>query len=450
MDHIEPIPRLCEGLSATGIFGAGSATVARAPGRLDVMGGIADYTGSLVCELPLQCGAAVAVQYRDDGQLLCCSAQKNSAPVSAPACDLETVAYEFGCGFDEDNDWARYVLGCAWWIGQRADLAQGLSIAIDSDVPVGGGVASSAAIEVATMTALASLVGLEMNALELAAACQFVENNIANAPCGLMDQVVCTMGSQDRLLPILCQESTTGEPVQIQRELELPPGLRLVGLHCGISHDVSGDPYTETRVAAFMGKRILEDLGCPTDGYLARANSTVYEKDFAQDLPQAMTGEEFADQFGETSDSTTSVSPETVYYVRGATDHHVFEAERVRRFVKALSGGSSGDEELWRQAGALMSESHESYSSCAGLGHAATDKLVELLQDEHDVVYGAKITGGGCGGTVAILMKDCDEADEAVERVRQEYARQAGLESILCSGSSDGAFQYGAHVVEKV
>jgi L-arabinokinase len=348
---------------------------------------------------------------------------------------------------DEKDSWSRYVLGCAWWIGQRTDLMRGISIAVDSDVPVGGGVASSAAIEVATMTALASLVGLEITALELAEACQFVENNIAGAPCGLMDQIVCTLGRKDQLLPILCQKSSGGESVEIQCALEIPTEARLEGIYCGIAHDISGDPYTETRVAAFMGRRMLEEMGCDVGGYLARVNSTVYEKEFAEELPAEMTGREFLERFGETADGVTSVSREAVYRVRGATDHHVFEADRVKRFVSALRSGASGNEKSLREAGEMMRLSHESYGNCAKLGHPATDKLVDLLLKKSDVVYGAKITGGGCGGTVAVMLKNTRDADDVVDAVLADYALQAGLESMRFSGSSDGAWTYGAHVV---
>ncbi|HSU67226.1 MAG TPA: hypothetical protein VLJ39_10155, partial [Tepidisphaeraceae bacterium] len=225
--------------------------VSRAPGRLDVMGGIADYTGSLVCELPLDRAAAVAIQPREDRQLQVFSFnlfdEHKPFTFRVPLDALAShPAEKLRCEFAEPGrKWAAYVAGCLFVLhaGQLIDLADpkiaGLNLAAYGTVPLGAGVSSSAAIEVATMMNLADHFAIRdrLDPLRLASLCQLVEHQIVGAPCGIMDQVTSCVGEADSLLRMVCQ------PHELLPPLRLPEGVRVVGINSNVRHDVGGPAY---------------------------------------------------------------------------------------------------------------------------------------------------------------------------------------------------------------
>ena len=469
--NLAPVPRLLAWWQTGSCKQAGPLYVARAPGRLDVMGGIADYSGSLVCEMPLTVAAGVAVQPRGDGKVVCASAQ-NPGSVTLTMAVLATEDPQVVRSLLTDADkWARYPVGCLWWVLQEhrklglpsaKPIPDGLTILLDSDVPLGGGVSSSAAIEVATMTACAGLLGVSLSPLALATACQFVENHVVGAPCGVMDQVASCMGQANAMLEILCQPGSDGLPAQVLGPVEIPQGYGWVGLFSGASHEVSGDPYTDARVASFMGQKILSTLE-PVDltqGMLARVDAACYVKRWRESLPVMMKGADFLQQFGGTRDKVTKVKPERVYRVRAATDHHVFEMQRVTRFVdrvkqagrliqENLSSSAARAESLLSEAGRWMYESHHSYSDNAGLGHPMTDRLVTMVRElgPRQGFFGAKITGGGSGGTVAILLRDDPTTHERLLALQHQYEAATGRRSLLFHGTSPGAAALGTAII---
>ena len=122
---------------------------------------------------------------------------------------------------------------------------------LDSRVPLGAGVSSSAAIEVATMQAISTAFGLNLEGVTLARLAQTVENRVVGAPCGIMDQMTSALGVANSLLLILCR------PHEIQGTQTLPAGVRIFGINSNVKHSVGGSAYTRARVAAFMGRKIL-------------------------------------------------------------------------------------------------------------------------------------------------------------------------------------------------
>ncbi|MCS7032626.1 MAG: hypothetical protein NZ561_01375, partial [Phycisphaerae bacterium] len=293
-----------------------------------------------------------------------------------------------------------------------------------------------------------------LDPMRVAALCQRVENQVVGAPCGIMDQVTSCYGKPDCLLKLLCQ------PHDVQGFATLPPGIRVVGINSRVKHSVGGGMYGRTRCAAFMAHRmILEKMrqlgsaagrqlaGDPMNGYLANLAPEDYKSLFRQDLPESMRGSEFLARFGGTIDTATTVEPDTEYPVQPAADHHVLEAMRVRHFVSfleqssQLQSGSREQTELLHKCGHLMYASHKSYTDKALLGAEECDLLVELTrQNESAGLFGAKITGGGSGGTVAVLCRDTPQADAALESILKAYASQTSLNAELISGSSPGAW----------
>jgi L-arabinokinase len=153
-----------------------------------------------------------------------------------------------------------------------------------------------------------------------------------------------------------------------------------------------------------------------------------------------MRGDEFLRRYGGSTDAVTRVEPGRTYAVSRPTAHPVHEHARVRHFAELLAGPP--DEARLRAMGELMYASHASYSAC-GLGSAGTDRLVELVREAGPAagLYGAKITGGGSGGTVAVLGRA--GAGDATAAVAARYRDEIGREAAVFSGSSPGACDFG-------
>jgi L-arabinokinase len=469
-DFVRMLRRLLAGESpAMSILfeGGGDLYVTRAPGRLDLMGGIADYSGSLVLELPIASATHAALQLRPQKMLVVVSlpptdegrarmfemSLEDLYDASGQPLEYAEAARYFKRG---GHGWAAYVAGAFHVLarerGHRFD--RGARILLRSEVPEGKGVSSSAALEVATMQAVCAAYQIELDPRELAFLCQKVENLVACAPCGVMDQMTSACGEADKLLALLCQP---GEP---KGTVALPAGLEVWGVDSGIRHSVGGADYGTVRTAAFMGYRMIADMAglyvSELDGrghvyvedpqwrgYLANLTPDEFEARYASSLPARMSGAEFLERYQGITDTVTTVDPARHYHVRQATQHPVFEHARVASFAEILSGPDAASRAA--ELGALMYKSHKSYSACS-LGSPGTDELVRLVREAGAGagLYGAKITGGGSGGTVAVLGRKGARA--AVEEIAKEYERRTGHAPLIISGSSPGAAAFG-HVV---
>jgi galactokinase len=192
------------------------------------------------------------------------------------------------------------------------------------------------------------------------------------------------------------------------------------------------------------------------NGYLANLDPDDYKNLFRRHVPESIEGRAFLDRYGSTIDPATRVEPGVTYAVQHATDHHVLEARRVRRFCEFLEQAAAHRPGAKRKAaldraGHLMYASHLSYTNDAMLGAPECDLLVQLVRGREQAgLYGAKITGGGSGGTVAVLCDVGDRADAALAEVMSEYQRQTGRTPELFAGSSPGAWLVGtAEVTEQ-
>ncbi len=376
--------------------------VARAPGRLDVMGGIADYSGSLVLELPLQEATYAALQRDPSRRLRIVSLAEDSALALAfemPLADFEgagdPVDYEAArARFERDpaRHWAAYVAGVFLVLMREREFnfQDGARILIASRVPQGKGVSSSAALEVAVMQAVAAAFEITIEAREMALLCQKAENLVAGAPCGVMDQGFNVHGTGP------------GEPVHID------------------------DPRW--------------------GGYLANLTPSELEQVYAAQLPERLRGADFLSRYQGTTDPVTRVDPDRSYTVRVPTAHAIYEHHRVRLYAELIGAAANGG--ALELLGELMYQSHASYSAC-GLGSASTDRLVRLVREAGPAqgLYGAKITGGGSGGTVAVLGRR--DAGTSVERVAERYARETGCQPYIFAGSSPGSAAFGHLKLEK-
>jgi L-arabinokinase len=390
------------------------------------MGGIADYSGSLVLQRPIAESTVVTCELIDQPVIEMRSAGRK--PVTFGLAPLSYGDARNRLLAADEQRWAAYVTGVFLVLMHERNIAfrNGARLAITSTVPAGKGVASSAALEVATMEAVTAAFGISVDRTDKALLCQQAENLVAGAPCGVMDQMTSVFGEADALMALLCQ------PAELQASVRVPEGLALWGIDSGERHSVGGSDYASVRTGAFMGHRIITTLDPSRDRYLANISPADFEKHFVPHLPEEMRGATFLARYGGTIDTLTKVIPGRTYKIRRPTGHPIYENDRVQRFRDLLRESAA------EECGDLMYQSHASYSAC-GLGSKGTDLIVNLVRaaGPKQGLHGARITGGGSGGTVAIL--GCADARDAILKVAAEYTRATGHRPYIFSGSSNGA-----------
>nr|CAB3494936.1 unnamed protein product [Digitaria exilis] len=406
--------------------------IARAPGRLDVMGGIADYSGSLVLQVSF-------------GSELSNRAPTFNMDLSDFMDGEKPTSYEKAREFfcqNSSQKWAAYVAGTILVLMTElgVQFADSMSILVSSTVPEGKGVSSSASVEVATMSAIAAAYGLNIAPRDLALLCQKVENHVVGAPCGVMDQMASACGEANKLLAMVCQ------PAEVKELVGIPTHMRFWGLDSGIRHSVGGGDYGSVRVGTYMGRKMIKCAAsdivsesltseAPVHSDCYKENGTGllkseaaleylcnlpphrFEAADAKDIPEVISGDAFLEKYGDHSDTT----------------------------FKTLLAAGNTDEQL-SALGELM------YQSACGLGSDGTDQLVDLVQEmQHRTtseggspsLFGAKITGGGSGGTVCVIGKNCARSSEEIVEIQQRYKAATGYLPILFDGSSPGAAKFG-------
>ncbi|OIW14364.1 hypothetical protein TanjilG_15718 [Lupinus angustifolius] len=479
--------------------------VARAPGRLDVMGGIADYSGSLVLQMPIREACHVALQkvHPSKHRLWKHAQARQNAKGGNPKAVLQIVSYgselsNRGPTFDMDlsdftdeegnpisyekankyfaqdpsQKWAAYAAGAILVLMHELGVRfeDSISMLISSAVPEGKGVSSSASVEVASMSAIAAAHGLNIMPRDLALLCQKVENHIVGAPCGVMDQMASACGEANKLLAMICQ------PAEIVGLVEIPNHIRFWGLDSGIRHSVGGADYGSVRIGTFMGLKMIKSKASEelselrADGvnydeveqddiellkqeasldYLCNLLPHRYEALYAKAIPESIIGETFLEQYNNHNDAVTIIDQKRTYSVRFPTIHPVYENFRVKTFKALLTSATSNDQ--LTALGELLYQCHYSYGAC-GLGSDGTDRLVHLVQElqhsaaskaEGVTLCGAKITGGGSGGTVCVIGRNCLKSSEHIFEVQKRYKKATGYLPFIFEGSSPGAGKFG-------
>ncbi|EXC32767.1 hypothetical protein L484_019881 [Morus notabilis] len=499
--------QLRERKAAAGVFNwEEEIFVTRAPGRLDVMGGIADYSGSLVLQMPIREACHVAIQRNHPSKhRLWKHAQarqqakgQGSTPVlqivsygselsnRGPTFDMnlfdfmdgeKPISYDKAKKYfaqDPSQKWAAYVAGAILVLMTELGVRfeDSISILVSSTVPEGKGVSSSAAVEVATMSAIAAAHGLTISPRDLALLCQKVENHIVGAPCGVMDQMTSACGEANKLLAMVCQ------PAEVIGLVEIPGHIRFWGIDSGIRHSVGGADYGSVRIAAFMGRKMIKSIASSIlsrslpdangfnldefedDGiellkaeasldYLCNLSPHRYEAVYAKMLPESMLGETFKEKYTDHNDLVTVIDPKRNYVLRAPARHPIYENFRVKAF-KALLTSATSYEQL-SALGELLYQCHYSYSAC-GLGSDGTDRLIQLVQEiqhsklsksDDGTLFGAKITGGGSGGTVCVIGRNSLQTSQQILEVQQRYKAATGYLPFIFEGSSPGAGTFG-------
>lgn len=439
-----------------GFFNSGEIWVARVPARLDVMGGIADYSGANVSEAVLGHGMLMAIQARTDRTLRIRSAQigPRSLPVetripldyfsSGDALGSYAQVREV-CHANPISTWAAYIGGSIFTLlkEENIELPYGFSFLLLSAVPMNVGIGSSAAVEIGTLSCLNAYLGLKLDGSRIARLGQMAENHVVGAPCGIMDQIAVTSGRREKLTHILCR------PGAVMGEVEIPPGTGFVGINSMVRHSVAGNAYGNVRIGAFMGKKIINEIRAKTGraalNYLTEMSTREFAAEFEKEIPETLLGSEFLAQYKTHDDPVTTIQPDATYRVVGPTRHPIAENERVLQFIAALQAAKTGNEAALVTAGELMYGAHESYRDNCRLSVPEVNFLVEAVRKRgpQNGLYGAKITGGGTGGTVAVFGQIA-ALKEHIPQIAIEYSRRVGAMPDLFEGTSPGATEFGA------
>ena len=441
----------------------GTMFIARAPGRLDVMGGIADYCGANVFEAPIECAAVAGCQARKDRllKLLTFDAEKFNHLLSFQI-SLDDF-YTNGAlksysqvhqlfSRKQTATRANYVLSSFFVLLKEKKVdafPHGAVVVVKNNIPIGVGMGSSVATQVAVLCAVNHLYGLNLNDREIARLGQIVGNQILGTPRSITVGITAAAGQQDKALSILCQ------PDQILETVPLPPNTSLIGIHSGAKRNESSSAYIDGRTAAFMGLTILQkemNLAELRENYLCRLSVENFRKNGWKILPAEMKGKDFIKRYGQTADAFTNVDAKKNYRIRSRVEHPIYEHARVQKFIDHLKNANEDPAKTraWlKKAGKLMYASNWSYRSRVGLGSSQVEQIVQSVRKigMRGGLCGAKITAGGEGGTVAVLTYG--DVSNALVQILAAYKIAWGLEAKVFAGSSPGAFEFG-HIALKL
>ncbi len=348
----------------------------RAPGRVNLIGEHTDYNDGLVMPAAIDLDCWVAISAREG----------NTFTVHSANLD-ETREFDRASP-QPSHDWSDYIQGVAVMLQRSGHSLGGAKMLVSSNVPIGGGLSSSAALEVAAGYALLDTQDSPPNLLQLALACQRAENEFVGARCGIMDQFVACHGKAGHALLLDCRSLQ-------HRLLPVPPSTRLVICNTMVRHEISAGEYNVRRSQCEEGVRLLATA---VPGVTALRDITV--KNFEQHRER--------------------LSPTLQKRCR----HVISENERV------LSAAAALEQNDLKRFGALMLESHRSLRDDYEVSCSELDLMVELAM-EADGVYGARMTGGGFGGCTVNLV-----ASEAVadfqRRLSVAYYARVGIVPEIC------------------
>jgi galactokinase len=348
-------------------FGADPTSTWSAPGRVNLIGEHTDYNDGFVLPFAIQHRTHVALGPRRDGRIRVASAFPESSSGDSESVEvaLDELNALFPARRDEVAEWARYPLGVAWALlaasGKTPDAVTGVDLAFASNVPIGAGLSSSAAIEGATAVALAERWGIDLDRAALAQVGRTAENEAVGAPTGIMDQMAALLGRTDAAIFLDCR-SLEAQVIDLGFA---DAGLELLVIDTGVKHSHATGGYGERRAACERGAAAL--------GVPALRDVSIADLDRLAGL----------------------VDETTFRRVR----HVVTENQRVLDTVRTLR------EEGPSAIGDLLVASHASMRDDFEISVPELDTAVEAALSAG--ALGARMTGGGFGGAaIALVARD--------------------------------------------
>ena len=338
-----------------------------APGRVELLGNHTDYNEGVVLSAAIDRGVTLTGERTGSARV----------SLSDPKLGLSFTADANALSPSKDQEWANYLLGVLDVFQKSGLPVGGFSAEIQSNLPLGAGLSSSAALEVSTAMLLQKLFDLNLDRLTVAKLCRRAENEFVGVNCGLLDQVSSAFGKAGHAIFLDCRQETV-------ETTPFPSGVELLITQCGVPHRLSGGEYNERRLQCFdaaarLGVKALRDV-----------SSAQLEEG-------------------------TAILPELSY--RRAL-HVVGENERVLRGVELLRSGDV------RGFGALMFASHASSLNHFENSTPELDTLVEITRTLPGVL-GSRLTGGGFGGATVTLLER-DKAQAVKEALVEKYHEQTG------------------------
>ncbi len=347
-------------------FGGSPDVVVEAPGRVNLIGEHVDYNGGYVLPLAIAQSTKLALRLRDDGQLRAASAQFDEGVVRVS-------------GDPAGGSFVAHLMGAYWALRSAGHHVATADIAVDSEVPIGSGLSSSAALLVATLRAFREVGKLELSDLSIARLAHRAEREFVGVPVGTMDQMACSLGGQD------CALFLNTDTLQFER-IPMPKDVEVVVIDSGVRHEHASGGYRTRRseceqAAALLGVARLCDLPSSQDPLMAwpgwsRLSATLQMR------------------------------------VR----HVVAENRRVLRAVHAMRC------ENLSRLGYYLDKSHASLRDLFEVSTPQVDALVEATR-EASGCFGARMTGGGFGGAIVALASKGTGENVARTAVREYVAR---------------------------
>lgn len=370
--------------------------IARAPGRVNLLGEHVDYNEGVV--LPAAIDREVHLAVRSNGSAVVrLQALDLNERVEFDLTDLENKTNVNGADLEQ---WARYPAGVAWALKEAGFEPQGIDAVYTSNVPIGSGLSSSAAVEVAFAAAWQELGGWRINRMKLAQLCQHAENAYLDVASGLMDQFASANGVAGHCLRFDTR-SLDWEPVP------LPAETALVIADSGMRRTLAGSAYNERRAsceeAVLLLKQFLPDIHSLRD---VKPTEFAAYSEFLPEIP------------------------------RKRADHIVHEIARVESAVTALRTGRT------KSFGALMFAGHASLRDLYEVSLPELDTLVEIARGLPGIL-GARLTGAGFGGCTVNLVEE-QHAQEFIDGLAEGYKLQAGRTALvyLCKASDGASVKY--------
>jgi galactokinase len=359
------------------LYGRAPRWIARAPGRVNLIGEHTDYNGGFVLPMAIDRHTQIAAAPNDSNTITLRSTAVDEIMRIDLTRPVETA--DRGC-------WTNYPRGVlAGFIAEGYELP-GFDALIHSDVPLGGGLSSSASLEVALATLLEAIVGQRLDPVRKAELCREAEHAYAQVPCGLMDQFICTLARENHVLLLDCR-SQQSEWIELA-----DPAVSVLIVKTNVRHQLAGGEYAVRRSQCAEAAKVM---GVPS---LREATREDMER--------------------------TRGRMERTLYRRAR--HVLCENNRTLKAARSIRDRD------WLEVGQLMYSSHESLQEDFEVSCAELDAVVEIAQNigPQGGVFGCRMTGGGFGGCAVALIET--RAQQSIElTMMQEYKAATGIEPTL-------------------
>ena len=360
-------------------YGRPPRWIVAAPGRVNVIGEHTDYNDGFVLPMAIEHYAVMAADRSTDGKNIF-QIRDTNASVTPVLVDLSAPVTP------GEPKWGNYPRGVIAGCLERGLNPGGLDVLLHSTVPLGGGLSSSAALEVSTATLIETVCGKKLDLVEKALLCQKAENDFAGVPCGIMDQFVSVMGRANHLLLLDCRS----------RKTELVPmsdaAVSLLIVNTNVKHELTGGGYAQRRLQC---ETAAENLGVP---------------------------------------SLRTATPEKLEEAKSQMDETVYRRARhvigeIERTVQAAEGVRASN---WPAVGQLMYASHDSLRDDYEVSCKELDVVVEIAEaiGLKGGIYGCRMTGGGFGGCAVALVKT-ELVDTISQQFATEYKKKTKIEATI-------------------